>query len=78
MGLLHIYSLLQDAAVTELYNHPYYMHPSGINNDFAIFRFSPPVKYNKCVAPVCLPKQGYRFQAGIDMYTIGWGNLHSK
>ena len=43
-----------------------------------MFRFSPPVEYNRCVAPICLPKQGYVFEPMTDTYAIGWGNLHCK
>ena len=43
-----------------------------------MFRFSPPVEYNECVAPICLPEQGYVFEPMTDTYAIGWGNLHCK
>ena len=69
---------LQEVRITEFYLHPAYNYPSPLNNDFAFFRFAPPVEFNKCVAPICLPEQGYPFQPGIDTYAIGWGNLHCK
>ena len=68
----------QIRTITQVFSHPAYNHPSYLNNDFAMFRFSPPVEYNECVAPICLPEQGYVFEPMIDTYAIGWGNLHCK
>ena len=76
--ILWIVLFVQIATITEVYLHPAYNYPTFLNHDFAMFRFTPPVEYNKCVAPICLPEQGYVFEPMIDTYGIGWGNLHCK
>ena len=60
--------------VAEIINHPDW-NSQRIDNDYAILRLAKPVKFNKKVAPACLPADTAATYAGVVATVTGWGRL---
>merc|ERR1712107_487775 len=67
-------SVIKTADVAEIINHPDWDRPT-IDNDYAILRLAKPVKFNKKVAPACLPADTAATYAGVLGTVTGWGKL---
>ena len=63
--------------VAEIINHPDWDRPT-IDNDYAILRLAKPVKFNKRVAPACLPADTAATYAGVLATATGWGKLETE
>jgi len=48
-------------------------NPRTLDYDIALFKLSKPVKFNKWVKPVCLPKA--ELKPGTECYITGWGKI---
>jgi len=60
----------EDIRVVKVIRHEGY-DPRHINNDIAMFKLERPVKFNKFVSPICLPKANV--PVGSECYITGWG-----
>merc|ERR1712107_581642 len=70
-------SVIKTADVAEIINHPDWDRPT-IDNDYAILRLAKPVKFNKKVAPACLPADTAATYAGVLATATGWGKLETE
>merc|ERR1712156_1115942 len=70
-------SVTKTADVAEIITHPDWDRPT-IDNDYAILRLAKPVKFNKKVAPACLPADTAATYAGVLATATGWGKLETE
>ena len=70
-------SLYNRVDVAEIINHPDW-NSQRIDNDYAILRLAKPVKFNKKVAPACLPADTAATYAGVLATATGWGKLETE
>ncbi|XP_046550579.1 tryptase-2-like isoform X1 [Haliotis rubra] len=60
----------RNATVSAFSRHP--QHHSDVN-DIAILRLEEPIKFDKCIRPICLPPQDHQYKANQTCIVAGWG-----
>lgn len=58
--------------VEQVFRHEDY-DPSTLNNDIAMLKLAKPVRFNKYVSPICLPKA--KVPVGSKCFITGWGKI---
>lgn len=64
-----------DIKVKKVVRHPKF-DPHTYNNDIALFKLDEPIKFNKYVSPVCLPKSDVK--PGTNCFVTGWGQTERE
>jgi len=63
--------------VAKVILHPEYIRKKRDMNDLALLKVKRPIKFNKYVEPICLPKPDFKDKE-IDVFVSGWGTLNQK